>query len=417
MGVWSPVRHPREGGGHGDPGAQHGTYWAPCGPARVWEATECPRRRLVWRRGPGAYRSLLRACGASRETTWRIETERDITRDRPGRRGKGTGMATLGTPSLLEHRDGDPLCPCPSKSCAGDLAIRPFWSSLARNFFTTVFYLVIMNNLLLFFTPLVTLGSATWTHAWSAVLCALYLANNCIAFWIPFSGLTYGMYAPSALSLESRLQVRAASLAVSDLVVRLRDLVKSPSQVLQPPEDESDLPYIALHHLLAPCWQRRFDSHRLSQSIFAVNLALSLVYAFIYSAGSSCIPAWALTYILVHCPYLFDGLLTVARFNAGLTAVQDLYRLARAEIRRLRARSPTGPAADALEAHDAVLSEFVAADGKRATYILDVRVDYGVVRVFAVTVLTVFGVLWGVLRGVGVGVTLESVCPGGGAGG
>ncbi|KAI9024545.1 hypothetical protein DFJ74DRAFT_718626 [Hyaloraphidium curvatum] len=326
-----------------------------------------------------------------------------------GADGKGD---VPGSP-LLEHKEGDPMCPCPRETCAGDLASAPLWSSSARNLITLLLSFMAIRNFLIFFTPFVTLGFETWTHAWSAAVATLCLFNSCICHWIPMFGLLYGYAQPRAVALEARLQVRATALAMSDLVSHLRRLADASSPPTDLPADASDMQYIVLHNLLAPAWQRRFHSHRILQSSRAWAIVSGLVSGVIYAAGSFCIPAWVLANIVYYFAFIVDDLLAIARFNDGVGAVLDLFRHARAEIRRLRALAPSGPATDALAAHDLVLSGFLEADRDRAAF-LGVRVDYGVVRVVVLSMLTVVGVVWGVLWGVGVAVTLESVCSGGG---
>ncbi|KAI9024539.1 hypothetical protein DFJ74DRAFT_665478 [Hyaloraphidium curvatum] len=313
---------------------------------------------------------------------------------------------------LLKHKDGDPVCPCPRENCARELATAPLWSSSARNV-VILLLVATIRTFLVFYTPFVTLGFETWTHAWSATVATLFLFNSCISYCIPMLGLSYGHSQPSAVALEARLQARATALAVSDLISHLHRLADAPSPPVQPLKDSSDMQYIALHNILAPAWQRRFHSYRILQKSRAWAIVTSLVSGVIYAGGSSCVPAWVLTNIVYLFAFIVEDLLGIARFNAGVGAVLDLFRLARAEIRRLRAFAPSGPAVDALAAHDLVLSGFLEGDRDRAAF-LGVRVDYGVVRVVVLSMLTVVGVVWGVLRGVGVAVTLESVCSGGG---
>ncbi|KAI9004524.1 hypothetical protein DFJ74DRAFT_713260 [Hyaloraphidium curvatum] len=317
-------------------------------------------------------------------------------------------LARIGASPLLAHDDSDPACSCSRNSCAGELPTRALWSSTLRTSVALVVRFAAYGLLLRYYTPLVALGAENWTHAWSAVFAALRILLD-VVMWIPIHSLAFGPYPPRAAALEARLQRRAVRLSVIELVESLDGPQSSPDG------DGGDAPdpaYLSMHRLLAPNWQRRFHSVRLQQSNRSLLLALELLYGLIYAAGSSCLPAWVLLGILIDIVQIVDDLVAVARYNDGVGALLDLYRLALAEVRRLRVHRPRE---DVLAAHDAALSGLIGQDGNRATF-LGVRVDYAAVRVFVVTLLTVFGVAWGVLKGVGLAVTLESVCPGGGAG-
>ncbi|KAI9004926.1 hypothetical protein DFJ74DRAFT_742141 [Hyaloraphidium curvatum] len=307
---------------------------------------------------------------------------------------------------LVRHNPEDPLCPCPLPSCAG-----PVLTS------TWIMYLVdpIVQSLILFaafflasYTLLVTFAPLMWSTWWSILLFALFACATLAYTPVTHFILPYNAPSSRVLNLSGRLQHRALSLLLSDMVERHRAAVEGGPE----PVPAADEPYVALHLRLAESWpaQLAFISNgRFVLILMAANLVAWMLFSAVLAG---CVPLWIPVMLLLWPIAIGDELVAVAAANARTGRAADLYRRTRSSVLLLRSRAHNQPAvARSLADHDALLSLFAQTEGARARFVGFV-VDAGVVRTVAVTCVTLCFGLWTVLRAAGVYFTLETMCAG-----
>ncbi|KAI9009025.1 hypothetical protein DFJ74DRAFT_738138, partial [Hyaloraphidium curvatum] len=152
-------------------------------------------------------------------------------------------------------------------------------------------------------------------------------------------------------------------------------------------------------------------SNQPHECLFATLMGTLLPGAAVTAASSSCVALW-MVFLLVTVLVVFtQEMLSVAAANAEIDRAASLYLAYRTRILVLLAGEPPAPVASALQRHADLLDAFARTEEKQGRF-LGFRVGYAVVRGFLATVLTVAVGLWSVLRGAGVGFTLETVCPG-----
>ncbi|KAI9004456.1 hypothetical protein DFJ74DRAFT_693468 [Hyaloraphidium curvatum] len=131
--------------------------------------------------------------------------------------------------------------------------------------------------------------------------------------------------------------------------------------------------------------------------------------------GAGCVNAGHLAAFLLMLLYFLGDLAAVAAANLEPARVGKLYASAALQLRGLSFRSPDPSASHAIGLHVGML-ESLSRTREFQARAFGVPVTFAVVRTAAATMLTVGIGLWSVLRGAGIGVTVESVCPGGGQG-
>ncbi|KAI9003509.1 hypothetical protein DFJ74DRAFT_713723 [Hyaloraphidium curvatum] len=135
------------------------------------------------------------------------------------------------------------------------------------------------------------------------------------------------------------------------------------------------------------------------------------------AAAGSCVAAWQLVYLGFVLCWSFAELGIYASANAQIAAVQRLYADARGEIRALAARiaADPDPALCALRrqlaAHDAVLEWSTGEAEKAGAKMFGFPITGGVIRGLLITLFTLGVGLWTVLRGLGIFLTVETMCP------
>ncbi|KAI9002931.1 hypothetical protein DFJ74DRAFT_713842 [Hyaloraphidium curvatum] len=335
-----------------------------------------------------------------------------LTRANGGAESKDA-EAHRGASLLAAHAKGDSYCPCSGLSCLGSLPTRVITSVVA--FFSLSFFgAMVAYPFLENYSALVTLAEDTWTHAWSAASCVLLLVVQFSYFLLAQFTLLRNNSGLRAVSLETRLQVRAFRLALGSLVDRFHHAEQlgtdiPPASRVEPADREL---YVTLYRALSPTWSLRVaeDSHvqTMSVGLFFVTC----IQAVFYVAGGSCFPAYLVMGIVFYVVNGFVQLIGLARSNAKIDAANALLHRTRAELRLLVLR--LGPGADPAlrtRAGDniAVMSSALEGSELRATF-LGTPVSMGLIRTVAATLLTVAVGVFGLLRGAGVYLTLENVC-------
>ncbi|KAI9002521.1 hypothetical protein DFJ74DRAFT_746264 [Hyaloraphidium curvatum] len=141
------------------------------------------------------------------------------------------------------------------------------------------------------------------------------------------------------------------------------------------------------------------------------NTVRTVMWGGFFATIARCIPAWMLLYMLYFLVSLSQELWNAAIFNAEVEDISDLLEHARRQLRQLVSFRPYSRAALAVRAHEAVLDSYLRVGNNRAR-VLGFVVSFGAIRSLYITLATVAFALWGVIRGLGVGFTMDGVCPG-----
>ncbi|KAI9028395.1 hypothetical protein DFJ74DRAFT_765359 [Hyaloraphidium curvatum] len=324
------------------------------------------------------------------------------------------GKSSASSFGLLAHDDEDvDTCPCPRDTCAGSIrASLPVQPLLT---FLTVFLAFNFTaGILTYWTGIVTFREQTWGTTWSATLTAVSIAY--FTFFLFFNALNYGATVsnPALLQLELRLRVRAVAICLDDLITRMEHLAAAREHADKPgPVTIEQEPYVVLHAVLAASWRRRFYAGVGARLVSVMGVAAETSAICVGMFGAGCINAGRLATFGIMCCMLFLELFTVAASNLEATRIATMYTNAALDLRALAFRAIGDPAAaESVRLHAEMLGGLAGIE-KFQTRFFGVLITFGAVRTIAVTAFTVGVGLWSVLRGAGIGVTVESVCPGG----
>lgn len=135
-------------------------------------------------------------------------------------------------------------------------------------------------------------------------------------------------------------------------------------------------------------------------------------------AAGFCLTFWSLNCVFFTFIYTGFAVLVLPYENEQIVTVTSLYadceRSLRSMIFQAHSLPPTPDrqaVINRLASCASLLQTLEKADRLRAKF-LGVPVSWGVLKTFLVTMLTLAIGLWSILRGVGVGFTLQTVCPG-----
>ncbi|KAI9019125.1 hypothetical protein DFJ74DRAFT_728810 [Hyaloraphidium curvatum] len=310
---------------------------------------------------------------------------------------------------LLVHEDGDAFCPCDGAGCCGDIIRKVTWEKLADLLGLSLLHLFV--GILLLATPAFTYASRFWPSPWAVTffltLCGwlLFFSVWCMrAIVINTASLSH---------LEACLQRRMLSLVLLRTIRRLDAAADDPTL----PIPGSDEPYLALNAALQHSWATGMMHEDITRRLMT-SFVLCAAAAFLLNGIAGCIAAWQVAWVGWWLLYATAELVIAADSNARIARATALYRDAAAEVRSIALRATAarpGPDGSAFQAaagwHYRALAEFRAADEEAAARLAGVRIDYGVIRTVLASVVTLAAALWGVLRGVGIVVVLETFCP------
>ncbi|KAI9034144.1 hypothetical protein DFJ74DRAFT_715202, partial [Hyaloraphidium curvatum] len=321
-------------------------------------------------------------------------------------------LVVAGASELVAHADHDKQCTCSRPSCGGSLLDK----AVAYRSFEIVFRLLLglFQWFVSVWTPMVSLGIAFWASpAWAAI------GTVFLILMAYFHGEIISLIPANIplLMLTSRLRRRALRLALADLVLRcegqLRTAAERRTSPTHSPTGTSNgashrtSDYRILYQALSSRWRLGIQSgFRLTA--FLIIFPYTLFSILVYAATGACIPLWPLCWLLYGTFTLFTELLAVAASNAELRDASIASSDARTRLRTLLTDAEDAPR---IRAHAEALEAFAAADAERATF-LGFEVRYGSVRALLVAVLTVGFAAYGLMRNLGVQVTVESVCLG-----
>ncbi|KAI9006847.1 hypothetical protein DFJ74DRAFT_740333 [Hyaloraphidium curvatum] len=276
---------------------------------------------------------------------------------------------------LTQHVPRDSLCTCPRPSCTGGVIRAVFFSYSASAVSRVVGYLSIYVVLYVW-TPIITFGASTWSTPWAATLSV----------------------------------VGIVVISVMVAIVILGGDAHGPWK----PRDAKTEPYMALHAALIMTWRQTKAGADARRAVAWAGLLGDSVGLLIVTIGSSCIPANLLAGVLFLLLFLLVFEISVlAAANTSPDRIAALYRSASHSLRSIgasaSARGRTDLATSALW-HERILTGFADVDPYRVRA-FGVPVTYDLTRTIVATLFTLGVGLWSVLRGAGVGVTIEMVCP------
>ncbi|KAI9011579.1 hypothetical protein DFJ74DRAFT_684002 [Hyaloraphidium curvatum] len=318
-------------------------------------------------------------------------------------------------PVILAHDPADPFCPCSAPQCCGNLPRLVALSRIAEVLVRVA--LSVALTLAAIWTVAISpsLAPRTWTTAWSTSAVTFLLASFA-AFFAPVIINKFSAPNLPLLRLKRRINRRAMRLALGALMDRYRMAAASQGQRGPEPPRAAHAGYMQLHDVLACSWSKAVGQYNSSAALF-LPASAAVVFGLANVVGCSCLRAQYPIYLLyvTASNFLFD-LVNVAAANAQISDIRDLYLSAGRSLRELRRRLVAGPGDPDLrllmemDADADLLASYADTDRYRAK-LLGFPVDYGILRTLAVTLVTLTVAVWSMLRGLGVFLTMETVCP------
>ncbi|KAI9022417.1 hypothetical protein DFJ74DRAFT_768146 [Hyaloraphidium curvatum] len=362
----------------------------------------------IWN-GPTGYPVYVRAHQLTVLWRWRLLVDHSGA---AGARGDGKAFPAEESAShvgpLVAH-EGDPSCACPLPSCAGNLAHQTgLW--VLSDFAIRMALLVFGVSFTPLWTPMVS-SAVLWRTWWGTLIGAAVLATI-LAFNFFLVASNMRIVRAPMTQLSSRLICRCLATEIGHLLNGYRQPATG-----HPDEDRDWAPVYAILDHLTHAWEAWQDL-RILRSFTVASLAL-LPAAVLNLAAGACVPLWELGAGAWWLAYILDNLAIYAASNARIGAAAAVLCQAASAARGIAAKLagsaarsslPDPAAAAELRDHAAQL-EACAAAWAPARF-LGFEVTYGTLRALVATLLTVGFALWGILRGLGVAVVLESYCYG-----
>lgn len=215
------------------------------------------------------------------------------------------------------------------------------------------------------------------------------------------------------LHLDLRLHNRAMALSLNNLVSRITDILESGD--IEPLSDKEE--YIELSSALSSVWTTRMHHSRGLRAALATTAGTEFfLLSLICLAVSGCVPAWILASAFHNVLYILKDMFETAVGNDEVEKIASLYRSAAADIRRALVRTPPAETVAALSMREGIrghvdILESLAAERGNTARFFGFVVTFGSIRALLATSLTVLVALWSIMRGLGMRITIESVCP------
>ncbi|KAI9020289.1 hypothetical protein DFJ74DRAFT_122286 [Hyaloraphidium curvatum] len=310
---------------------------------------------------------------------------------------------------LLAHHPEDPLCPCSKKECVGVIPETNAMLAFVTKLVVSILGPLVSWSVLGPWTIYITFASRTWSTPWAAFLAVAALLLH-LLYCITLASLSTGTYVPYDFEVQNRLRRRTMSIALSDLVNRHEANWKGGESASTPPP--AGEPYTWLHSWLVSDWQiHRIISDGIRR-VWTFGVLIQVGTIIISVIGASCVPAWIISAMILITFGFLSSLYAVAVQNHHIDGTAALYLAAADRISLLVLRpAPAGTDRELVAHHATVLRTYADPTRYRARF-LGFVVTFGAIRTLLLAVFTVAVGLVGLLRGGGVTVTLQSVCPG-----
>ncbi|KAI9029186.1 hypothetical protein DFJ74DRAFT_657448, partial [Hyaloraphidium curvatum] len=317
--------------------------------------------------------------------------------------------------SLIIHNDNEgEHCPCPSPACSGGLARKAAVVRLALMPLLGIVVFVALD-IIGQWTPIVTFASITWTTAWSTIVVVLQFLtaipqNYFIAF--AFASTSFGLDHGRFTAFTRRLRRRAMKLALDSMLDRHEHaFIHGPSNSPITSTFPGHETYAELHTQLAIRWQEAAHPDALLELTMFYTV-LPVVCSVVNMIAGSCIPAIYISSLVIVLFMVSGALSTASASNASISDICDLYIAAQRRARELAAAYPQPSATlHSLRAHDALLSSCITDADRAGAKVLGFRIGRGTIRAAIATLLTIAVGLWGILRGLGIRITMDIACP------
>ncbi|KAI9009068.1 hypothetical protein DFJ74DRAFT_738306 [Hyaloraphidium curvatum] len=337
---------------------------------------------------------------------WRLAVDRTPSFNSKGQPDEELAAPALGR--LVAHKEGDPTCPCHLPSCAGNLGHQAgLWTLgdiLGR------FGLLFAMSFTPLWTPMVS-SAFLWKTWWGTLIGVIVLVMN--VSWSLFLCVTAARRFRAAMTqLSGRLMCRCIAVELGNVLDEYEH-----DRWGQAESKRDWAPVYAILNYLTHAWGA-WHNMLLARTYTVISFAV-LPPVILNLAAGACIPLWELCAGAWWLFYILDNLGVYAASNARIGAAADVLREGADAARAIAAESadaaaraglPDPALAAALRDHAARL-EACTARWAPARF-LGFEVTYGALRALVATLLTVGFALWGMLRGLGVTVVLESYCYG-----
>lgn len=326
----------------------------------------------------------------------------------------GDGEDGSQSSSLLKHDAEDSLCPCPA-------CMRPLLSRVGVSQIVVILMLELLLTAACFFplyTALVTFGPQVWRSPW-AVLGFLSLVAQ-LAHG-PLSGLIMPVPSVSLLRIPLKLQRRAVKLALSDFLARYNTALSHGETAKLPKEELFQILYLRLISFWESGQQAAFNGTERTVLVFA---STEFVGVIINIVGGSCVSGFSIFLLTLLLGLLLINLINLAVANEQIKVVAELFSIARDGVQKMLLHAEievADPAAvgdksgkrgvvSVLLRQEAILASYSNVDRFRGK-MLGFAVDAGFAKATILTLITLGFGLWTLLRGSGVFLTLDTICP------
>ncbi|KAI9002486.1 hypothetical protein DFJ74DRAFT_775145 [Hyaloraphidium curvatum] len=313
------------------------------------------------------------------------------------------GQSDTAISKFLQHDPADECCPCAARSCAGAVPARfAAGKLLTDGTLCCIWMAQAMPGFL--WTPLVTLRSAVAQSPW-----AIFFVVGSLLSIVAMSLVASASFVRPMVGLSLRLNHRATQLALEDTVSMLRAAALGDGDLCVHKVPGERQPYVVMDILISSSWKQRYDVSKL-QRAYMMSFFTYLAGAVVNAIAGSCVPVAYIIVLAAILGVLFSHLLTAAASNSEMSAISALHSQAASELEELLSWDIPAEVRGRIAGHASVLRGFAAAAGVEKAKLAGVPVDYGVARTTFATAVTVCLGLWTLLRGVGVGISMDVAC-------
>ncbi|KAI9009208.1 hypothetical protein DFJ74DRAFT_687365 [Hyaloraphidium curvatum] len=324
----------------------------------------------------------------------------------------GSRQTQLCSSTLLVHSEEDELCSCPSLLCAGNLPAQ--CARIQTLLLAVALSVALFHDFAGEYTLLVTFASSLWASWWGVLLGIVVILATLFDVLPNYLGGPIMANNFSVCSLERRLLHRAVSSALRLLVVHFDGMLARGKE-----DSLLDARAEELYGELLPAIFTKWRANYLFRVSVWLTLAIFVcesICIVVSVALGSCIPTVTIALVAAGFYLLILELVNTSILNNQANDVSELCVSAARSLKKLIVAAERDPALRTtnvigrIASHIAMLQSYADTDAYKSR-LFGVQVTMGFVRTLVVTSLTVCLGLWTILRGSGVFVTIETVCP------